>query len=334
MELAGRPLGVLHKELSEAAEGVLDGLLAAGYGRVVEEDGWLLWACRQRGGRYAAAAEQLAAQIVARQVEDGSWPRDYFGAGVCGALALAGGLGKEYGALAREVALKSLADCDRADYVGVVESGQSAAPGARCLGEWAQILVACGELLRAGAERELKIAAARAVAAILNYHYHPDLGLLVEVVSGDFFRFDDQRGTLVHSGAALKALAALVNEAGRGGEEKLLTLAGDYLRQHLDGAWDPVTGGIREALVEGVWNGEKTGAIQAEALIALAALVGYRGGDWEVEWFGRVYDYLTAGAGVAPMVQLRYLVLCAASLDGLIKRDGRPAAWLSMAKSA
>ena len=50
----------MHKELSEAAEGVLDGLLAAGYGRVVEEDGWLLWACRQRGGRYAAAAEQLA----------------------------------------------------------------------------------------------------------------------------------------------------------------------------------------------------------------------------------------------------------------------------------
>lgn len=330
MELAGRPLGALHQELGAAAEGVLDGLLAAGYGRVAHEDGWLLWACRQRGDRYAPAAEQLAAQMVARRAGDGSWPRAYIGAGAGGALALAGGLGPEYGALAREVALQSLVDCDRADYIGVAESGQPVAPGARCLGEWAQILVACGELLRAGAERELQIAAARAVAAIVNYHYHPDLGLLVEVVSGDFFRFDDHRATFVHSGAALKALAALVDEAGRGGEEKLLTLAGDYLRQHLAVAWDPITGGIREVLVGGAWSGEKTKAVQAEALIALAALVGYRGGDWEVEWFGRVYAYLTAGAGVAPLVQLRYLVHCAASLDDLIKRAGHPAEWLSI----
>ena len=54
--------------------------------------------------------------------------------------------------------------------------------GARCLDDWAQVLSVCTRLLHDHADRELQIAAARAVAAILNYHYHPDLGGLLFAV--------------------------------------------------------------------------------------------------------------------------------------------------------
>ena len=115
--------------------------------------------------------------------------------------------------------------------------------------------------------------AARAVAAMLNYHYQPDLGLMVELTSRDFFLYDDERASYVHGKGALAALGGLMAEAERGKEDKLITLAGRYLRQHLETAWDPVDGGLRDEYFDGTWAVVKSVEVQGEALVALAALV-------------------------------------------------------------
>ena len=172
------------------------------------------------------------------------------------------------------------------------------------------MLSACTRLLHARADRALQIAAARAVAAILNYHYHPDLGLLLFAVRRNFFRFDDPWGTCVSSAAALAALTAMLDEAGRRGETHFRALVGRYLRQHIEAAWARTGGGIRSACCAGVWSAEKPGAVQAAALGALATLHRYQGGDWEAEWLARVRDYQRNGPS-DPLVELRCLVRCA-----------------------
>ena len=181
--------------------------------------------------------------------------------------------------------------------------------GARCLDDWAQVLGVCTRLLYDRADRELQIAAARAVAAILNYHYHPDLGGLLFAVRGDFFRFDEYWGTCVYSEAALAALTAMLDEAGRRGETHLRALAGCYLRQHVEAAWNPATGGIRREYSLDIWSDERPGAVQAAAVGALATLHRYQGGDWEVTWLERVRDY-RRNCLADPLAELRCLVRC------------------------
>ena len=266
-------------------------------------DGQLLWSL-------AHLQDQPRYRMLAEQVAEGCGSDECSGAGVRGSLALAEGLAAcGYWARARTLALQSLARCDAADYVG-----ESTPKGARCLGDWAQVLSAGTRLLHTRADRELHIAAARAVAAILNYHYHPDLGLLLFAVRRDFFRFDDHWGTCVHSAAALAALTAMLDEAGRRGETRLIALTGRYLRQHVEAAWDPVAGGIRSAYRVGVWSAEKPGAIQAAAVGALATLHRYQGGDWEAVWLEQVRDY-QRNCPTDPLTELRCLVRCTREAD-------------------
>ena len=321
MELAGRPLGALCEELGVAADALLHRLLAAGVGRSAREDGVLLWACRLRGRRFDGAAAALVAQVLGRRCEDGTWPIQYAGAGISGALALALGLGAAHGVLAREVVLRCLDVCSRSDYIGVADSGQPIVAGTRCLGEWTQLLAACGPLLAVGPERELRIAAARAVASILNCHYLPGAGLLVEVVDRNGFPFGDHRGLFAHSGAALDALRVVIGEAGRGSESKLLQLAAEYLQQHIEAAWDE---GVAEAYVDEEWSEKRPPSTQIAALSALAALVSYRAEAWEIEWFGRVYAHFAIADDEAePIACLSGLVAGAESLAGLVEREGR-----------
>ena len=283
------------EQIAEVAAKSVEALLADGAGVSALQDGQLLWSL-------AHLWDRPRYRMLAEQVAEGSGGGE---AAVCGSLALAEGLAAcGYWTRARMLVLQSLARCDAADYVG-----ESTPKGARCLGDWAQVLSACTRLLHARADRELQIAAARAVAAILNYHYHPDLGLLLFAVRRDFFRFDDHWGTCVHSEAALAALTALLDEAVRRGEAHLSALAGRYLRQHVEAAWDPLAGGIRSACSAGVWSAEKPGAIQAAAVGALATLHRCQGGDWEVEWLDRVRAY-QRNCATDPLAELRCLVRC------------------------
>ena len=325
MDLAGRPLRVLCEEVGVMADALLHRLLADGAGRSARVDGVLLWACRLRGERFDGPAAELATQALARRCEDGTWPRQYVGEGISGALALARGLGFEHWAPAREIVLRCLTTCVRPEYVGVAESGQPVEAGTRCLGEWGQLLGACVPLLEADPERELRIAAARAVASILNCHYLPGVGLLMEVVDRNGFPFDDHRGSFAHSGAALGAIRTVIEEAGRGSEGKLLHLAAEYLRHHIEAAWGE---GIAEACVNGEWSEERLPHTQLAALSALAVLVGYRAGAWEIEWFGRVYACLAVAGEAEPVARLGGLAASAASLAGLVERGGRAPGWL------
>ena len=291
------------ERIAEVAAKSVEALLTGGTGASALRDGQLLWVL-------AHLQDQSRYRMLAEQVAEGSERREDDGTAVRGAFALAEGLAAcGYWERARTLVLQSLARCDAADYVG-----ESPAKGTRCLDEWAQVLSACTRLLHDRADRELQIAAARAVAAILNYHYHPDLGLLLFAIRRDFFHFDDHWGTYVHSEAALAALTAVLDEAGCRGETSLGALAGRYLRQHLEAAWDPVAGGIRSACNAGVWSAEKPGAVQAEAIGALATLHRYQGGDWEVEWLDRVRGY-QRNCPTDPLAELRCLVRCTRALD-------------------
>ena len=288
------------ERIIEAAAKSVEALLAGGTGTSALRDGQLLWSLSHLWDqpRYRRLAEQVA---------EGS-ERDE--AAVRGSLALAEGLAAcGYWEQARTLVLQSLARCDTADYIGESPEGQPMPKGARCLDDWAQVLSVCTRLLHVRADRELQIAAARAVAAILNYHYHPDLGGVLFAVRGDFFRFDEYWGTCVYSEAALAALTAMLDEAGRRGETHLRALAGCYLRQHVEAAWDPTEGGIRREYSIGVWSAEKSGAVQSAAVGALATLHRYQGGDWEAAWLERVRDY-QRNCPADPLTELRCLVRC------------------------
>ena len=293
------------ERITEAVAKSVEALLADGTGTSALRDGQLLWSLSHLWDqpRYRRLAEQVA---------EGS-ERDE--AAVRGSLVLAEGLAAcGYWERARTLVLQSLARCDAADYVGESPEGQPMPKGARCLDDWAQVLGVCTRLLHVRADRELQIAAARAVAAILNYHYHPDLGGVLFAVRSDFFRFDEYWGTCVYSEAALAALTAMLDEAGRRGETHLRALAGRYLRQHVEAAWDPIEGGIRREYSVDVWSAEKPGNVQAAAVGALATLHRYQGGDWEAEWLERVRDY-QRNCPTDPLTELRCLVRCTREPD-------------------
>ena len=288
------------ERIAEAAAKSVEALLADGTGVSALRDGQLLWSLSHLW-------DQPRYRMLTEQVAEGS-ERDE--AAVRGSLALAEGLAAcGYWERARTLVLRSLARCDAADYVGESPEGQPMPKGARCLDDWAQVLSVCTRLLHVRADRELQIAAARTVAAILNYHYHPDLELVLFAVRGDFFRFDEYWETCVYSEAALIALTAMLDEAGRRGETHLSALAGRYLRQHVEAAWDPAGGGIRREYSVGVWSDERPGVIQAVAAGALATLHCYQGGDWETEWLERVLDY-QRNCPTDPLTELRCLVRC------------------------
>ncbi len=291
------------ERIAEVAAKSVEALLTGGTGASALRDGQLLWAL-------AHLQDQSRYRMLAEQVAEGRGRSECDGAAVCDSLALAEGLAVcGYWERARTLVLQSLARCDAADYVG-----ESMPKGTRCLNDWAQVLSVCTCLLYARADRELQIAAARAVAAILNYHYHPDSGLLLFAVRRDFFRFDDHWGAYVHSEAALAALTAVLDEASHRGETHLIALAGRYLRQHVKAAWDPADGGIRSACNAGVWSAEKPGAIQAAAVGALATLHRYQGGDWEAAWLERVRTY-QRNCPTDPLAELRCLVRCTRESD-------------------
>ncbi len=290
----------MKERIAEAAAKSVEALLTGGAGVSVLRDGQLLWSLSHLWDqpRYRGLAEQVAES------------REHDEAAVRDSLALAEGLAAcRYWERARMLVLQSLARCDAADYVGESPEGQPMPKGARCLDDWAQVLSVCTRLLHVRADRELQIAAARAVAAILNYHYHPDLGGVLFAVRGDFFHFDEYWGTCVYSEAALAALTAMLDEAGRRGETHLSALTGRYLRQHVEAAWNPATGGIRREYSLGVWSDERPGAVQAAAVCALATLHRYQGGDWEAAWLERVRGY-QRNCPTDPLAELRYLVRC------------------------
>lgn len=287
--------------IAEAAAQSVKVLLAGGTGASALRDGQLLWSLSHLW-------DQPRYRMLAEQVAEGSERRVHDRAAVRGSLALAEGLAAcGYWDRARTLVLHGLARCDAADYSGESPRGQPMPQGARSLDEWAQVLSACTRLLHTRADRALQIAAARAVAAILNYHYHPDLGLLLFAVRRDFFRFDDGWGTCVYSEAALAALTAILDEAGRRGETSLGVVAGRYLRQHLEAAWDPVAGGIRSAYRAGVWSAEKPGTVQAAAVGALATSRRYQEGAREAAWLERVGAYQR---NCDAFTELRCLVRC------------------------
>ena len=167
---------------------------------------------RATGGWLSRWPKVVNATEVAVRVTPLRWPR--------------GWRPVDIGSSAQTLVLQSLARCDAADYIGESPEGQPMPKGARCLDDWTQVLSVCTRLLHDHADRELQIAAARAVAAILNYHYHPDLGGVLFAVRGDFFHFEEYWGTCVYSEAALAALTAMLDEAGRRGETHLRALAG------------------------------------------------------------------------------------------------------------
>jgi len=288
----------MKEQIVEVAAKSVEALLADDAGTSVIRDGQSLWSLSHLWDqpRYRRLAEQVA---------EGSERAE---AAVRGSLVLAEGLAAcGYWEWARTLVLQSLARCDSADYIGESPEGQPMPKGARCLDDWAQVLSVCTRLLHVRADRDLQIAAARAVAAILNYHYHPDLGGVLFAVRGDFFHFDEYWGTCVYSEAALAALTAMLDEGGRRGETHLRALAGRYLRQHVEAAWNPATGGIRREYSLGVWSDERPGAVQAAAVGALATLNRYQGGDWEAVWLDRVRDY-QRNCPTDPLAELRCLV--------------------------
>jgi mannose/cellobiose epimerase-like protein (N-acyl-D-glucosamine 2-epimerase family) len=117
-------------------------------------------------------------------------------------------------------------------------------------GVWMMTLHVASQWLGHWDEPWIRDQADAALDAIVNRHYNPDIGLNNEVLRRDFSRprSEARRCVLGHS---IECLWMALREARRRGDEGLASLCCERLRHHLDVAWDPVYGGIAEAVIVG-----------------------------------------------------------------------------------
>ena len=87
----------------------------------------------------------------------------------------------------------------------------------------------------------------RALDAIVNRHYNPEIGLNVEELHADFSRTPDG-ASLCAVGHSVECYWMAMHEALRRGDAELWDLCAARVRRHLDVGWDHVYGGLVTAV--------------------------------------------------------------------------------------
>lgn len=110
-------------------------------------------------------------------------------------------------------------------------------------GLWFLTLNVATQMLVRWPDRELEAIADAGVDAILNRHYHPEIGLNTEVLYHDFTRPPEEEKK-VRFGHCVEALWMLMDEADRRGDAALWATCVERVRRHLNAGWDHVYGGL------------------------------------------------------------------------------------------
>lgn len=255
--------------------------------------------------------------LKSKPVGDDLWPRELSRQGatitpangeIYGDLFIAEGLAEyskatkntEYWNLARQLVFKCVKLYDRPDYrptIGQTYLGAEAKPfpGARILGVWMVLIRVLTQMLEMRADAELEKLAARCVEAVTKYHYNPQLRLINELLNHDLSRPQNEYAQLVYTGHCVETLWMLLYEATRLHDEKLFAMLADWLKRHIEVAWDDVYGGVFRNLQnaeKNVWLVDKVLWAQEEVLIGTFFILERTGAGWAREWFDKTYAYV------------------------------------------
>jgi mannose/cellobiose epimerase-like protein (N-acyl-D-glucosamine 2-epimerase family) len=115
--------------------------------------------------------------------------------------------------------------------------------GVRQQGTWMVLLLITTQMRRRWDFPEIAEMNDRALDAIVNRHYHPDLGLNNEELNADFSR-TAEGASLCNPGHSIECYWMAAHEALRRGDRELWHLSAARLRRHMDAGWDHVHGGL------------------------------------------------------------------------------------------
>ena len=110
-------------------------------------------------------------------------------------------------------------------------------------GLWFLNLNIATQILKRWADPEIAAIADAGVEAILDKHYHPEIGLNTEILYFDFSRPKEEERK-VRFGHSIEALWMVMDEAIRRRDAALWETCAERIRRHLDAGWDHVYGGL------------------------------------------------------------------------------------------
>lgn len=132
---------------------------------------------------------------------------------------------------------------------------------------------------------------------VLDVYRRPDRQQLFEFVSLDNQLLDSPRGRAIVPGHAIESMWFMIHIFQREGDAERVRQAIETIRWHMEAGWDPVYGGLFNAVdAEGKepwWSfaDAKIWWPHTEALYALLLAHEISGEAWCMEWFYRVHDY-------------------------------------------
>ena len=126
-----------------------------------------------------------------------------------------------------------------ADFPYLWNSAQAVRPQ----GLWMVILCIATQMLARWDDPKIAAIADRAVDAIMNKHYNPDIRLNTEMLYFDFSRPKEEERKC-RFGHSIEALWIVMDEATRRGDEALWETCAQRIHHHLDVGWDHVFGGL------------------------------------------------------------------------------------------
>ena len=112
-------------------------------------------------------------------------------------------------------------------------------------GLWMVILYIATQMLRRWNDPEIAAIADRALDAIVNKHYNPEIGLNTEMLYFDFSRppGEERKSRFGHS---VEALWMALEEATRRGDDAVWKTCTERIQHHLDAGWDYIYGGLAQ----------------------------------------------------------------------------------------
>ncbi len=177
-------------------------------------------------------------------------------------------------------------------------------------GLWFLNLTISTQMLARGNDPQIAAIADRAVDAIMNRHYNPDIGLNTEMLYYDFTR-PKEEAQKARFGHSVEALWMVMDEANRRHDEALWKTCAQRIHHHLNAGWDYIYGGLSQWInvdhpsyqwpVEtppgthqqlhftGEYEYMKCLWCQNEVLVATLNVLERTGAEWAAEYFGMAY---------------------------------------------
>ena len=241
--------------------------------------------------------------ILKLQPTDGNfWPSSFTREGtplsgpgdIYGNLFIAEGLAEyakasgegQYFELAKKIMFGALARYDRPEYDYSISYGPSAAPkvmGPRVLGHWMVFLRLATQMLEKDPDPDIEDLAERCVDAVMNYHLHPEYGLLNELLTHNLTLPDSEFAQFSYLGHSIETLWMVMFEAVRRKDTALFRASQQAFERHVTVATDPVYGGYFRSLdhVDDYnWKLDKVLWLQEEVLIGTLFLIEHTGDLW------------------------------------------------------